>query len=649
MENEFLFTCTLPVLGGLLLALLLVDLAIGKRDRTTRRSRIVLMSIVVVTEGGLIIWRILHTSHPDPFITQPRLPLISDPPGETALATEAHLNGADIPAYDPAALPPYLAADVHDLTPPASPAHYQVGDRRQFLLRDRFAEAELIHVNGSICTWLVVGVEADRDALGEAVDRFAAEVMPSVRQYFGPAHPQEGDATMHILNYSNEQDGMYGFFDPDTGTLHVNLAQRSPEQASYTSTLAHELQHALQWQVDPNEERWLDEGFSELAPRLVDLDPGSSDESFRDAFDTQLNHWPYEGEGMPPAAHYGASYRFVLYLWERFGDDLLRDLSHHPANGLPSVDAVLADHGTGLTADGVFADWVLANAVDQGEYAYDHEEWEPSLPTWVKSTFYRYPMDIETAVHPYAADYYKLENAAKFRISFSGATQARLLPEDPHSGETCWWSNTAHYSHAHLTHSFDLSRLSEATLRFWMWYDIASKDSYVYLSASRDDGQTWAALQGQYGGRYTGRSNGWVEEMVDLGSYAGDQVLVRFDYVTQHSIHDKGFLLDDLSIPELGIEDACEESGNWQSEGFLLAGPMVPVRWTVQVIDIYREGHSLQVQRMSLDEQQTGEWDLELRPLGGMLGNAGRGILVVAPLVRGTTEPLPYHCEIIHR
>jgi hypothetical protein len=55
------------------------------------------------------------------------------------------------------------------------------------------------------------------------------------------------------------------------------------------------------------------------------------------------------------------------------------------------------------------------------------------------------------------------------------------------------------------------------------------------------------------------------------------------------------------------------------------------------------------VQRMSLDEQQTGEWDLELRPLGGMLGKAGRGMLVVAPLVRGTTEPLPYHCEIIHR
>jgi hypothetical protein len=442
---------------------------------------------------------------------------------------------------------------------------------------------------------------------------------------------------------------MYGFFTPDTATFHVNLAHRSPEQASYVSTLAHELQHALQWQVDPNEERWLDEGFSELATRLVGLGPGPSDEAFRDAFDTQLNHWPYEGEGIPPAAHYGASYRFALYLWERFGDDFVWDLSHHPANGLPSVDAVLAAHGTGLTADSVLADWVLANAVDEGEYAYDHEEWEPSLPTWAKATLYRYPMDIETAVHPYAADYYRLENASTFLIRFSGTTEARLLPVDPHSGETCWWSNASHHSDTRLTRSVDLSALSEATLRFWMWYDIGSEGSHVYLSASGDGGQTWTALSGKYGWGYTGRSNGWVEEKVDLNPYVGDQVLVRFDYVTRDSLHDEGFLLDDLSIPELGLEDACEESVDWRAEGFLLAGPVVPVRWVVQAIDIYRESHSLQVYQMSFDEQQTGQLELELRPLGGLLGDRGRGILAVSALARGTTEPLAYHCEILRR
>ena len=39
---------------------------------------------------------------------------------------------------------------------------------------------------------------------------------------------------------------------------------------------------------------------------VVHHDPGHSDEVFRDTFDTQLNHWPYRGEGEPPTAHYGA-------------------------------------------------------------------------------------------------------------------------------------------------------------------------------------------------------------------------------------------------------------------------------------------------------------------------------------------------------
>ena len=97
-----------------MLALLVVDLFIGKRDRAARRSRIVLTVIVAVVEGGLILWRVLSTSHPDPFITQPGLPLITDLPGETALSTEAQLNGAHIPILDP-------DASLFDLGPGAAP------------------------------------------------------------------------------------------------------------------------------------------------------------------------------------------------------------------------------------------------------------------------------------------------------------------------------------------------------------------------------------------------------------------------------------------------------------------------------------------------------------------------------------------------
>ena len=49
MTQEYLFTCALPLLGGLLLALLAVDLLIGHRDRAAKRSRIVLAGIVANT------------------------------------------------------------------------------------------------------------------------------------------------------------------------------------------------------------------------------------------------------------------------------------------------------------------------------------------------------------------------------------------------------------------------------------------------------------------------------------------------------------------------------------------------------------------------------------------------------------------------
>ena len=66
----------------------------------------------------------------------------------------------------------------------------------------------------------------------------------------------------------------------------------------------------------------------------------------------------------------------------------------------------------------------------------------------------------------------------------------------------------------------------------------------------------------------------------------------------------------------------------------------------VQVIDTYREGYPPVIYRMSLDEKQTGQMDVEPRLLGGLLGNRGRGILAISALARGTTEPLSYRCEI---
>ena len=87
---------------------------------------------------------------------------------------------------------------------------------------------------------------------------------------------------------------------------------------------------------------------------------------------------------------------------------------------------------------------------------------------------------------------------------------------------------------------------------------------YVYLEASTD-GENWDILitpsgtaddptGSSYGWGYTGQSEGWIQETVDLSQYAGEIVTLRFDYITDAAVVNKGFLIDDISIPEIGLQ-----------------------------------------------------------------------------------------------
>jgi len=589
----------------------------------------------------------------------PTTPLPPQTPDPVALETEARLNETVVPIHDPVVLRPLLAHDTASPTPPTPAPDYRPGDRRRFRLNGSSVEAELVHATEHVYAWLVVGVEADREALVAAAEHFEEEIYPTVRRYFGSEWSPgvDGDVHLSILHYYDPDDDAAGSFAPtdqlprwieptsnETEMFYINLDGMEPGEEYYYAVLAHEFQHMIHWHNDRNETDWLDEGLAELACRLAGFDPGDSDESFHQHPDTQLNHWPYDED---TTVHYGAGYRFALYLWERFGDDFIWDLAHHPADGMASLDAVLAARGIGVTADDVFADWVVVNALDEGEYAYANEGWKGSPA--MDATHDRYPISRKTDVHPYGTDYIELLDEGQLLIRFQGTTQTRLLPVDPHTGSRFWWSNQGNRSDSRLIRRFDLSGLSQATLRFWTWYDLESGYDYVYLSASDDGGQTWEVLQtryanrrGDYGWAYNGRSDGWVEDEVDLGRYAGGEVQIRFDYVTDGSINGAGFLLDDLSIPELGLSDPCEEEGDWQAEGFVLVGPMVPVRWAVQLIE-FPAGGTPRVRRMPLDAQQSGRMELDLG------GEVERAWLAISALTRGTTEPVPYQYEVVLR
>ena len=95
--------------------------------------------------------------------------------------------------------------------------------------------------------------------------------------------------------------------------------------------------------------------------------------------------------------------------------------------------------------------------------------------------------------------------------------------------------------------------MDSATLSFWTWYSIEESWDYAYVEVSTDGGETWSVLEGAlsspesglgigFGPGYTGRSDGWQQDTVDLTPYAGAEVLIRFEYVTDEGVNGRRHL-----------------------------------------------------------------------------------------------------------
>ena len=83
----------------------------------------------------------------------------------------------------------------------------------------------------------------------------------------------------------------------------------------YEGVIAHELEHLLMNYSDAGELSWVDEGLADFAAFLNGYPPGGSHITYHQVFhrETSLTRW---GGGLE---NYGASFSFMLYLWEQAG------------------------------------------------------------------------------------------------------------------------------------------------------------------------------------------------------------------------------------------------------------------------------------------------------------------------------------------
>jgi hypothetical protein len=603
------------------------------------------------------------------------------PVEEIPLDTLSVLQNTIIPINDPRDLARRLSgiANIPE-TYPSGP--FAVGDSKQFWVTNVDTNesfqitATLRYLTPSSYFWIQDDVRYNERELRDLAEAFDRKIYPTTREFFG-SEPNPGvdeDPRIHILYASGLGRSLAGYFS-SADAVHplAHKYSNAHEMFLFNSdtvrlsdpftygVIAHEFQHMIHWYQDRNETAWLNEGFSELAVLLNGYDQGGFDFSFISNPDLQLNDWPNNPGGTTP--HYGASFLFTAYFLDRLGEEATKSLVRHPENGLDSVDAVLREiealdplNGLLIQADDFFVDWTLANYLGDsrildGRYAYQRYSRAPQASA--TETVQDCPATLEgRTVKQYGTDYIRLVCEGDFSLRFEGSTQTRLLPPgaDAYSGRYAFWSNKGDKSNMTLTRAFDFSQVSgPIEISYQTWYDIEKDYDYVYLVASEDGGETWQIVitpsgtaedpsGNSYGWGYNGVTNAWIRETVDLSQFAGKEVLLRFEYVTDAAVHGEGFLLDDINVPALDyFTDFEGDDGGWQAEGFARVQNLLPQ--TFRLTLIYK-GRETRIEKLELPADQSIEIPVSIG------GGVDEIILVVSGTTRFTRETGVYSVEI---
>ena len=493
--------------------------------------------------------------------------------------------------------------------------------------------------------WVEDGVKFNQGDAKKLVDTFETKMYPTDREFFGNEwNPGvDGDPHIYLVYARGIGPSTAGYFSspdeyhPDAHEysnaheMFVFNADNSPLNDTYTyGVLAHEFQHMIHWKQDRNEASWVNEGFSELAVLLNGYYVGGADSEYIMDPDVQLTDWG--GDVGSNGPHYGSAFLFMAYFLDRFGEEATQALVKDPQNGMESVDNILlsinaTDKATGqpITANDVFMDWAVTNYVldgSVGDGRFIYHNYKNASKANDTESIYDCPTELTGAVKQYGVDYIHFSCNGKFTLRFEGATQTGLLPIDAYSGKQAFWSNKGDESDMTLTREFDFTSASgPLTLKYRTWYDLETDYDYVFVEASTDGGKTWQILKtpsgtdknpsgNSYGWGYNDKTDGWIEESHDLSQYKGQKVQLRFEYVTDAAVNGEGFMLDDISVPEIDYSTDFEaDNGGWEGAGFVRVENILPQTFRLALIN--KTGGTT-VQTITVTPDQTAEINVDL-------------------------------------
>jgi hypothetical protein len=125
---------------------------------------------------------------------------------------------------------------------------------------------------------------------------------------------------------------------------------------------------------------------------------------------------------------------------------------------------------------------------------------------------------------------------------------------------------------------------------------------------------------------------------VNLSQFAGQEVQIRFEYVTDAAVNGEGFLLDDVAIPEVSyFEDFENDEGGWEAAGWVRIQNVLPQNFRLALITF---GETTSVEYIPLEADVSAEIPIHI---GGTVDEV---VLVVSGTTRYTRQTAPYRFSV---
>ena len=412
--------------------------------------------------------------------------------------------------------------------------------------------------------------------------------------------------------------------------------------------------------------------------------------AYEDDPDQHLFDWKSD------VADYGQAFLFFDYLFNHYGapeDEgteeleaygLAKLLTKTKADGPQGITAVIRNRSDALKQQlhsyyengnfsKVFRDYLVANYLDLPEaeagaaaiYSYLNRD------VAVANAGTDDQSAEDATVHPYGGEYYEVEGAGEFDATAEDPVAVIPAKEGMPTGKYFAWSNRGDELLTWLQRDADLTDAEAPQLVYRYWHLIEEDWDYAYVRVSKNGGKTWefqntSACGGratdpngnnravEESGGITGDSEGWKKCTLDLAEYAGEKVLIRFEYDTDQAVSEPGFVVDNVKVKE-GQEtivgpsrfETARSSHAWKFGGagivkWTRIKPMAKNKPLFQLVSI-RDGYIISI-LLTRDDFERAGGQLELSDPFTIDGD--RTVLIFSGTTPIATDPFAYSYNI---